>query len=231
MVGIITEPLVEGYFLKRLSRFSALVEIDGNIKNVYVPNSGRMKELLVPGVKVYLALKEELHRKTRHDLLMVEYKDILVNIDSRLPNEIIYRNLLAGKLEPFEMYGQIKKEAKYGNSRLDFKLENPDGLCYIEVKSVNLVIDGIAKFPDAPTPRGTRHLTELANAVGEGQRGAVIFVILREDARCFSTNDITDPLFGETLRRVVNRGVEVYAYDCSVFQNEIILNKRVDVVL
>lgn len=231
MVSIIMDKMVEGYFLKRLSRFSALAEIADKVEKVYVPNSGRMKELLVPGVKVYVALKEEPHRKTCFDLLMVDYQDILVNIDSRLPNEIIYRNLLAGQLEPFKMYDQIKKEAKYGNSRLDFKLENGKGLCYVEVKSVNLVVDGTARFPDAPTPRGTRHLMELSKAVQEGQRGAVIFVILREDASFFSTNDTTDPIFGETLRRVIDLGVEVYAYDCKVAQNEITLNKRVDVRL
>ncbi|MCL4440795.1 MAG: DNA/RNA nuclease SfsA [Firmicutes bacterium] len=161
----------------------------------------------------------------KHDLALVKYRGRLVSVDARLPNVLVKEATDRGELAEFRDYMVVKNEVKYGNSRLDLLLGDIGGnQCYLEAKSVTLVENGIARFPDAPTERGSRHLEELARAAREGHRAAVVFVVQREDARIFSPNDVTDPRFGATLRRVTEAGVEVYAYICRVtcFETKII---------
>lgn len=224
-------PLIKGKFVERKNRFAATVEVKGRQEAVFVPNSGRLKELLAPGAEVFLAAKKAPHRVTAYDLELVRYGDLLVSVDAHLPNKVVYNALRQAVLEPFSGWAGIDREYVYGHSRIDFRLRFISQDCLVEVKSVTLVNNGTAMFPDAPTARGTRHLEELAGAVREGNRGAALFLIQRPDARAFIPNDVTDPLFGTTLRSVARAGVEVYAYRCEVTPERISITDRVPVLL
>ena len=223
--------LVEGHFLERLNRFAALVECNGMPELTHVANSGRMRELLCPGRRVLLKPAPGSHRKTRYDLALVDLGFTLVSADARLPNALVAEGLGRGWLAPFEGYPQLRREAVFGESRLDLLLEGPPGKCYIETKSVTLVVDGVGLFPDAPTSRGVKHLGSLEQAISSGNRAAVAFVVQREDALAFSTNDAADPQFSLALRRGIAHGVEAYAYRCRVTEREITLSDEIPIKL
>lgn len=224
-------PLIKGSFLERINRFTALVEINSKVETIFVPNTGRMKELLVKGAKVLLTLQEEPHRKTKYDLSLVDYANRWVSIDSRLPNKLFEFWWSKGYLKPFLKYQYLKKEVVCGKSRLDFRLTRPDGDCYVEVKSVTLVEGGIALFPDAPTVRGTRHLLELTKVKQGGSESSVVFLIQRDDAVEFRPNDHTDKTFGLALRDAVLNGVKAYAFMCSIDAEGITFKGQVPVML
>lgn len=223
--------LVEARFLTRLNRFAALVEMEGQEVMVHIANSGRMRELLEPGRRLLLAPAAGEHRKTQFDLALVDLGTTLVSADSRLPNGLVAEALAEGQLPQFQEYPEIRREVRYGDSRLDFLLEGPGGCCYGEVKSVTLVVDGSGLFPDAPTVRGVKHLKELSRAVAEGYRAAVVFVVQRADAVAMSPNDAADPAFGAALRAAQAAGVEIYAYNCAVSPSEIRLASRLPITL
>ena len=188
-------------------------------------------------------------RKTAYDLALVEiasdravgeareaYADdapgrVLVSADSRLPPALLSEAFHERRLPPFAEFTMARREVVYGDSRLDLLLSGPHGACFIEVKSVTLVEDGVGLFPDAPTERGRRHLGALARAVEEGYRAAAVFVIQREDARACTPHDASDPAFGRALREAVASGVEAYAYVCRVTRREIRLAHAVPVLL
>ena len=216
-------PLVAGSFVERLNRFAATVVVDGREELVHVANSGRMRELLTPGRRVLLRPAASEHRKTRFDLVLVDLGYALASTDSQLPNRVVWEALQQGRLPQFAGYPEIRREVSCGESRLDLMVAGPQGRCYIETKSVNLVEEGIALFPDAPTARGAKHLRTLAQLVAEGNRAAVIFVVQRPDARAFSTFDAADPEFAAELRAAMRSGVEAYAYTCRVTETEICL--------
>lgn len=211
-----TPALLEACFIKRVSRFSARVLIAGAEQLAHVPNSGRMRELLTEGAKVYVQLQDLPHRTTKYDLVAVEYQGILVSIDSRIPNKIMPTIITTGVLKEMSAVEQYRGEVKLGQSRLDYWVKTGDQEWYIETKSVTLVEAGEARFPDAPTERGSRHLLELAQWVQLGGQAAAIFIIQRQDARYFRPNDETDAFFGQTLRQVAKQGVMVKAYTCQV---------------
>jgi sugar fermentation stimulation protein A len=223
--------LVAATFIQRDNRFRATVEVGGQSVWVHVPNSGRLEELFVPGRPVLLRKADLPHRKTKYDLALVKLGQGLVSVDARLPNKLVHEALAAGRMSEFTGYTTIRPEVAYGASRLDFLLEDDEQRCFIEVKSVTLVREGVALFPDAPTQRGQRHVGELAQAVRKGQRAAVVFVVQREDAVIFAPNDEADPVFGQTLRQAARAGVEVYAYLCRVRRDEVALDGSIPVVL
>ncbi|MGB9684790.1 MAG: DNA/RNA nuclease SfsA [Candidatus Bathyarchaeales archaeon] len=225
--------IFEGVFERRLTRFSALVRVNGEIAQCFLPNPGRLRELLISGVKVILKEAEAGgERKTIYDLLGVYSGGKIVSIDSRLPNKLVLEALNNGDLPEFLGYTMVKPEYSYGHAKFDFFLEG-SGLKprLLEVKSCTLVRNGVAMFPDAPTERGTRHVLELAKALNEGYRAAVLFVIQRMDAYMFTPNDETDPNFGEALRKAAESGVEVYAYSTNFNKNRISLCGKVKVAL
>ena len=242
-------PMVEGVFQQRLNRFAATVELDGRPAMVHVANSGRMRELLWRGARCLLAPRTAAGRKTAFDLALVEVASdravgeareeyagsapnrILVSADARLPPALLWEAFREGRLPPFAGFDTARREVVYGDSRLDLLLSGPRGACFIEVKSVTLVEDGVGLFPDAPTERGRRHLGELVRAVEEGYRGAAVFVIQREDAAPAPPTKPADPAFGRTLREAVAAGVEAYAYVCRVTRQEIRLAHPVPVLL
>lgn len=227
-------PLIEGRFIRRLNRFAALVDVDRREHLAHVPNSGRMRELLVPGYRVLLAPappSASASRKTAFDLALVDTGGALSSADARLPNKLVAEALAQGRLPQFRHYPVVRPEKVFGESRLDFLLEGPKGSCYVETKSVTLVEDGVGLFPDAPTLRGVKHLHSLMAARGEGHSAAVMFVIQRADADAFTPHDQADPLLGSTLREAVAAGVDVWAYRCQVDERSIALADAVPVRL
>jgi sugar fermentation stimulation protein A len=237
----IAAKLIPATFVKRDNRFRVTVRVEGHLVWAHLPNSGRLRELLVPGRRVLLAAAQAPGRLTAYDLLMVDLDGTLVSIDARLPSRLLYETLRqaqdealqAGRLEEFAGYAQVRREVAYGQSRLDLVLEGgPDGgRCFIEVKSVTLVKDSVALFPDAPTQRGRRHLGELARAKAEGHRAAVVFVVQRDDTVRFLPHDEADPAFGQALREAAQAGVEVYAYKCRVSEEEVALDAPLPVAI
>ena len=223
--------LVEGRFKVRLNRFLALVEVQGREVGVHVANSGRMREMLVPGYRVLLCPRPGAHRKTAYDLALVDMRTTLVSADARLPNALVAEAFIQGRLSQFRDYSSIRREVTFGESRLDLLLEGPAGLCYVEAKSVTLVVDGVGLFPDSPTLRGAKHLYSLAKAVKEGHRAAVVFVVQRDDLQAVAPNDSADPDFGIALRESLAAGVEAFAYSCRVTESAVTLGRRLPIQL
>ena len=183
-------------FLARPNRFIAHVELAGERVVCHVKNTGRCRELLVPGAEVWLEKGSNPGRKTAWDLIAVQKGEHLINMDAQAPNKVFAE--WAAQWEP-ELTA-LRSEVTYGQSRLDFCLEMPHGLHYVEVKGVTLEESGHTRFPDAPTERGVKHLQELMRAVEEGHRASAVFVIQMEGVTDFAPNDDTHPAFGAALR-------------------------------
>ena len=216
--------LVDGRFITRLNRFAALVDVGGEEVMAHVANSGRMQEMFVPGYPVRLKPVAGDHRKTKYDLALVQMGDSLASADARLPNSLVAEALEEGALSQFRGYPTVRREVTFGESRLDLMLEGEAGLCYIETKSVTLVVDGAGLFPDAPTTRGAKHMRSLAQAVASGHRAAVVFVIQRGDVEAFAIHDTADPEFAREFRDSRSAGVEAFAYKCDVTADSITLS-------
>lgn len=224
--------LIEGVFVERINRFIAHILIDDEIQVAHVANTGRMKELLIKGARVIVRKVDNPNRKTNYDLVMVYKNDILVLIDSKMPNILIEKAFREGGLEDFGDYDYVKREVSFGNSRLDIGLSNSHENILVECKCATLVKENnIATFPDAPTERGRRHILELIKAKSQGYRAAVFFVIQREDAVEFTPNRDMDEDFAEAVKKAYEQGVEFYAYICSVSLNDIRIKKKIPVVI
>lgn len=215
----IEEKIVRGVFQERPNRFAAFVKIRDVVSLTFLPNPGRMYELLIPGTEVFLRKVMKEKRKTCYDLIGVTYNGQLVSLDSRVPNKLVLEALRNQDIAELSKYTVIKPEFSYGHSRFDFFLANKRESCLLEVKSSTLVKDGVAMFPDAITERGRRHVNELVKAKKEGYRACILFLIQRTDAHAFAPSDETDPKFGKALRKAANEGVEVYAYKTEIANN------------
>jgi sugar fermentation stimulation protein A len=222
--------LVPGRFLRRENRFLATALVKGREEKAYIANSGRLDDLLVPDQLIWLTPVVSDNRKTKFDLTLVEDGAVMVSIDARLPNELFEEALKTNSLLDFR-YTKLEREVKINGSRLDFRLFDAEQICWVENKSVTLVKDGIALFPDAPTTRGRRHLNELMEISAAGDRAAVVFIIQRPDAQKFTPNYAIDPEFSKTLLRAHASGVDVFAYTCRVSRDEICLVGTVPVAL
>lgn len=224
--------LIEATFVVRLNRFAALVRLAGHETVVHVANSGRLRELFQEGNRVLLSpVTGRPGRRTRYDLTLVDLGHTLVSTDARLPNALVHEALRSGQLSEFSGYQEVLKEQTLGGCRLDLLLLDGERRCYVEVKSVTLVMERVALFPDAPTARGERHVRTLAQAVQQGWQGAVVFVVQRGDASAFAPNDSADPAFGRALRWAHGAGVGTYAYRCQVSHEEVTLAGRLPVLL
>ena len=206
--------IVVGRFIDRPNRFIAHVEIDGQLQTVHVKNTGRCRELLVPGATVYLEGNNDPNRKTAWDLVAVQKGERLINMDSQAPNRVFREWVAAGKLVPNVTL--IRPETKYGDSRFDFYLEADGKRHFVEVKGVTLEENGVVRFPDAPTLRGVKHVEELVRAYKQGYECWACFVVQMEDVRHFEPNDRTHPEFGEALREAEKAGVHILALECRV---------------
>lgn len=219
-------------FIRRPNRFQGYVMIDGKEELVHVPNTGRCKEILVPGCKVLLRAEDGANRKTRFSLIGGYKGDKLINIDSQVPNKIVEEALKNKKIRGLEKYNNICREKTFGKSRFDFKLSNDDGEeYYLEVKGVTLEDNGHSRFPDAPTERGRKHLLELIDVINTKKGAGVIFVIQMEGISTFSPNDETDRAFGDALRFAKENGVDIFAYACEVTEKSIELTDPIDIIL
>ena len=216
--------------LRRPNRFLGVVDLDGVETQCFIPNPGRMHELMVPGTRVYLIEHRGEHRKTGYDLTLVEYNDTLISIDSRLPNYMLREAITENRLPEFKGYHVERMEPTFHDSRLDLQLSDGKNHLLLEAKSCTLVEDNIALFPDAPTKRGARHMNTLTKALEHG-RAAVCFIIQRNDASEWRPNKEMDPDFTKNLRNAVEKGVEAYAYICTITLEETNILKRVPISL
>jgi sugar fermentation stimulation protein A len=206
----------------------AHVELGGQEEVCHVKNTGRCRELLPPGAKVWCQVSDNPKRKTKYDLITVEKGTYLINMDSQAPNRAAEEWLRAGGLGQAEL---IKPEQKFGASRFDFYLERQGRPMYLEVKGVTLEENGICRFPDAPTERGAKHLRELVEAKKQGYDAAVLFVIQMKPVLYLEPNDATDPEFGKALRAAAAAGVEIIAMDCIITEDTMVIADPVTVKL
>lgn len=221
--------IIEGKFLSRPNRFIAHVDINGSIEVCHVKNTGRCKELFVPGATVFLQKSSNPNRKTKYDLIAVIKNGILINVDSQIPNAVAAQWIENGGLFPDVTY--LKREKTYGNSRFDLYVETPERKAFIEVKGVTLENEGLACFPDAPTERGVKHVQELCKCINDGYEAYILFVIQMKGVRSFSPNWKTHPAFGEALLAAEKAGVQILAYDCDVTKDSIFMKDVVPVLL
>ena len=221
--------VVEGRFISRPNRFIAYVEIDGKAETVHVKNTGRCKELLTDNATVYLSVSDNPQRKTKYDLIAVKKGELLINMDSQIPNDVCEKWLKKGIL--FSDKAIIKREYTYKKSRFDFYIEDGDRKAFLEVKGCTFEKNGVAMFPDAPTERGVKHIKELVKSVKEGYEAYVLFVIQMKGIYEFLPNDETHKAFGDALREAVENGVKIIAMDCEILPDSIEIKDPVKVQL
>ena len=205
--------MTPGIFRARPTRFIAHIEIDGAVEICHVKNTGRCRELLIPGCTVWCQRSDNPNRKTKFDLIAVQKGDRLINMDSQAPNKAAGEWLAAGGQGQI---AQLRAEVKQGDSRFDFAFVKDGKQCFLEVKGCTLEEDGICAFPDAPTERGAKHIRGLTAAVRDGYGAYILFVIQMSDVKHIRPHDETDPEFGRALREAAQNGVHVLAMDCAV---------------
>ena len=218
-------------FLRRPNRFIAQVAIEGAEETVHVKNTGRCRELLVPGAAVYLAEGKNPGRKTRYDLIAVEKGERLINMDAQAPNQVFGEWAAAGGFRPDLTL--LRPETTWGNSRFDFYWESSKSgrKGFVEVKGVTLEEGGAVYFPDAPTERGVKHVEELMACRAAGYEAALFLVVQMEGVAFWSPNDRTHPAFGEAVRRAAAAGVEIFCRDCRVTPDSLTMGEPVEIRL
>lgn len=214
-------------FLSRPNRFIAYIEIDGKEEICHVKNTGRCKELLIPGVTVFVQEADHDRRKTKYDLIGVYKGERLINMDSQAPNTVFYEWLLESNY--FQDLHRIKPECKYKNSRFDFYLEAGSRKIFIEVKGVTLEESSVTLFPDAPTERGVKHIYELCQSMEAGYEAYLVFIIQMKDVLYFTPNVKTHQAFGEALIHAESQGIKIIALDCEVTADSITARDFVEV--
>jgi sugar fermentation stimulation protein A len=228
-------PLIEGTLIQRYKRFLADVELaDGSTLTAHTPNTGSMLGCCEPGSRVWLSDSGNPKRKYRHGWELVEAEpEVLVGINTGLANRLVNEAIDGGVIGELQGYASLRREVRYGdeNSRIDMLLESgPAPDCYVEVKNVTLASGGVARFPDAVSQRGSRHLRELERVVRQGGRGVIVFCIQRGDAETFRPADDIDAEYGRTLRQVLDAGVEALAYRARVTPEAVELDTALPVV-
>lgn len=215
-----------GTFIERPNRFIAKVEIDGKIETCHVKNTGRCKELLIKGAKVVLEIASNPERKTKYDVIAVYKGKRLINIDSQVPNAVVYESLAStGMIKGIK---NIKREVTYGDSRIDIFVE-ADKDTFVEVKGVTLERDGVVLFPDAPTERGVKHVNELMKAVKDGYDAIVFLLVQMSNVDYFTPNYETHEEFGKVLEKASKNGVRIVAFDCVVNEDSIELGRPIGI--
>ena len=226
--------VVKAKFVERPNRFIAFCDIDGKIEKVHVKNTGRCRELLTDEAVVYLEESDNPNRKTKYSLIAVEKGSRLINMDSQVPNKVVYEGLVNKKIVLpgiDEEITFIKPEKTYNNSRFDIYLETKSKKVFIEVKGVTLEEDNIVKFPDAKTERGVKHINELIEAKKDGYECYILFLIQMNNVLYFTPNNEMHKDLGDALINARNNGVGVLAYDSLVEFNSITINKEIKVIL
>ena len=224
--------ITEGIFFKRPNRFIAQVIINGKEETVHVKNTGRCKELLLPGAKVILEdCSNNPNRKTKYSLIAVWKENMLVNMDSQVPNKVVFDAINENKIENLKNLTHLKREVTFGNSRFDMYFESQNEKGFIEVKGVTLENEEISMFPDAPTERGTKHVLEMIEAVNQGYRGIIFFLIQMKGPKVFRLNWEMDELFSQAIKLASENGVAIMVYDSIVKDNSISIDKPIEIDL
>lgn len=218
-------------FLNRPNRFIAHVAIDGRKEIVHVKNTGRLKEILKEGASVILEEGTNPARKTKFSLIAAYKGNTLINIDSQIPNSVVFEGIMNEKIKEIPKTTKLSREVCYGNSRFDLYFESNEKKGFIEVKGVTLEAEGVAMFPDAPTERGCKHVCEMIHAVEEGYLGYIIFLIQMKGIRYFTPNAGHDPEFTKALKLAHEKGVVLLAYDAEIHENEITIGAPVKISL
>lgn len=219
--------IIHGRFISRPNRFIAMVDVNGEVVKCHVKNTGRCRELLVPGADVLLYEPKTEGRKTKYDLVSVYKGERLINMDSQAPNKIAreyLENTVSGLIS-------LKSEVTHGDSRFDFYAETENGGMFIEVKGVTLEKDNVAMFPDAPTERGVKHINGLIRLLDENYKAMILFIVQMSDVEYMTPNMETHPQFGEALKRAYDAGVYIRAVDCTVYEGKVFPRKEIPVVL
>ncbi len=232
---LISQPLFECVFVKRYKRFFADVEMpDGSIITAHCPNSGSMKGCNEPGSKAWISDSMNPKRKLRHTLEIMEIDGVRLCVNTQRPNGLVEEAIAEDRISELSGYETIRREVKYGseNSRIDLLLERENERCYVEVKNVTLGAgDGLARFPDSVTTRGTKHLRELMSVVESGDRAVLMFCASRDDTQVIEPADEIDPVYGQTLREASQKGVEILAYGLDIEPPTLRLTRSVEVRL
>ena len=221
------ENTVKGKFIKRINRFIAICEIKGKEERVYVPNTGRCRELFIEGADAVFTESSSSERKTKYTLVNIEKGNLLINIDSQAPNRLVEEALKNGLILKEEKIVNYRREYTYGNSRFDFYLERETGPAFLEVKGVTLENEGHATFPDAPTLRGLKHVEELIKATENGYGAYIVFVLQMSPMKDFIPNAKMQPEFSDAVKKAIKKGVKVYCYECRVTENSVVITDEV----
>ncbi len=227
-------PLIEGILIKRYKRFLADVMLgDGSIVTAHCPNSGSMRGCCEPGRPVYLSQSDNPKRKLKYTWELMEMPQTLIGINTLIPNKLVAASIAHGLVPELSGYTRFKPEIKTSDhTRLDILLRKKNGdHCFVEVKNCTLVEGGVARFPDAVTTRGQKHLSELERLVAEGHRGVIFFLVQRMDAHCFMPAADIDPVYAKALTRVVKNGVEVIARSAVMTRKLISMGEALPVTL
>ncbi len=224
-------PLFAGKLLRRYKRFFADVELDdGRVVIAHTPNTGSMLQCAVPGYPVLVSATDDPKRKLKYTLELIQVNGHWVDTHTQRTNRLVEEALSGGWIREFTGY-RLQREFRFGASRIDFYLEKAGQKVLLEVKNVTLCGNGVARFPDAVTTRGQKHLSELQEAVLQGYRGVIFFLVQRAEATSFTPADEIDPDYGRLLREVVAAGVEPLAYQTNISPQENRVAKRIPVVL
>ena len=215
--------MVEARFLRRVNRFTAFVELNGQEEMVHVKNTGRCKELLTDGAEIYLQHFENTNRKTKYDVIAVKKGDRLINMDSQAPNKVFYE----WASSYFDNITLLKPECKYKNSRFDCYIETENKKIFAEVKGVTLENDGVVMFPDAPTERGVKHINELIEAQNEGYGTYIVFVVQMDNVKYLTPNRATHSEFADALLKAQMHGVKILCLDCIVKEDELKIKSQI----
>ncbi|MCF6466286.1 DNA/RNA nuclease SfsA [Clostridium sp. Cult2] len=221
----------EAIFVNRPNRFIANVIIDGQLEKVHVKNTGRCKEILREGTKVYLEKSNNPNRKTKYSLISAYKDDLLINIDSQVPNNVVYSAINSNRIDELMDVNLLKKEVTYGDSRFDLYYEKGEEKGFIEVKGVTLETDGLSLFPDAPTERGTKHINGIIDSLKEGYKSYMFFLIQMPGIKYFKANEKMDSKFANALLQAKEEGVQILAYNSIITKDEINLNEKVQVLI
>ena len=221
--------IIKGRFISRPNRFIALVEIDGKTEICHVKNTGRCKELLIEGAEVWLEKSDNTNRKTAYDLICVKKGAQIINMDSQAPNKIAEEWLKKSGL--FSPALKLRREVSCDKSRFDLLAEDQGEITWIEVKGVTLEEDGIARFPDAPTERGVKHIMHLCDLAQQGDKAMILFVVQMKGVSHLEPNDRTHAAFGEALRKAARCGVQILAIDCKVIPGTVEADEMIPVII
>lgn len=223
--------IYEGIFLDRPNRFIANVLINEKKEKVHVKNTGRCKEILVKGTKIYLEKSNNPNRKTRYSLISAYKKNKLINIDSQVPNQVVFEAIEANEIKELKNVDILKREVTFENSRFDIYFEKNNEKGFVEVKGVTLESNGLSLFPDAPTKRGTKHIKEMIKAIEKGYKGYIFFLVQIKGIKKFTPNTIMDKNFSEALIKASKKGVNILAYNSIVEKDSIKIGKEVEILI